>query len=118
MSMYNLTDILRFRFKRGLDYKGSLAEKYLVQLDRSKTPKYHVDFGLLKEIIDSYDTRKETNCICIHMRLGDIIKNEKYKRIESLWCINYSNDWICYAARNIINCSDINCVSIIYSSTF
>ena len=75
--MYNLADILRFRHKRGLEYKGSIAEKYLRMLDASKLQKPHIDFDLLKDIVNSYDIGKELDCICIHLRLGDLLSSHQ-----------------------------------------
>ena len=77
--MYNLSDSIRFQLKGGLKFQGSIAKFYLKNIDKN-LKKGHVDFQLLKDIVDSYKRPQIKNAICIHMRLADACNFKCHKK--------------------------------------
>jgi len=81
--LYNLADIIRFNYEKGLTFdKHTIAYQYVSQ---SNKPLTHdrtdvlsdnyippdIDFELLQTIVDSFDYTYEPDTFCIHFRLGD-----------------------------------------------
>ena len=92
--MYNLSDIIRFQLKGGLKFKGSIAKFYLKNVDKN-LKKGHVDFELLKSVVDSYKKPQIKNAICIHMRLSDACDfkcHEKQDVVQEILQIIDKND--------------------------
>jgi hypothetical protein len=69
-SLYNLSDIIRFKKERGLNFQGSIAEEYLTKHDNS----YKIDFKCLQEIVQKRRTKiADDDTFVIHVRLFDVI---------------------------------------------
>jgi hypothetical protein len=76
--MYNLGDIIRFNFKRGLDFEeSSIAFQYLKKTKNPLTDDIYqtppsVDFQLLYEIVNKRERQPlEDSTFVIHARTGD-----------------------------------------------
>jgi len=65
---YRLADIIRFNFRWGLKFKGSIAEEYLKNHNSKE-----VNFELLKKIVNSRKKQPEEDTISVHLRLGDVL---------------------------------------------
>lgn len=76
---YNLSDIVRFRHTKGLHFPGSIGCRYLNYLNEglnnnfTSYPNLPVHFYKLTDIIKSYNRPVIKNCLCIHMRLSDVL---------------------------------------------
>lgn len=80
-SLYNFVDIIRFNQKRGLKFKGTLAEEYLRKNDTDE-----LNFKLLQKLVKSRSKPPERDTISIHIRLGDILCLQKFSNDIPSYC--------------------------------
>lgn len=77
---YNLADIIRFKRKSGLNFKGSIAYEYLMKqrepfFDWGVFDHFSVDFQCLQDIVKKRQTQQaEKDTFVIHVRAFDVIE--------------------------------------------